>query len=95
VNISFSTARRLGIWTLLAIVIVGAVFAVMSLRRVVKGIHHKVELQEVKERQFTQMALRFAMVGADFHRARASTSARSCRSSTTSAACSRSSRPCR
>ena len=69
-NISFSAARRLGIWTLLAIVIVGAVFAVTSLRRVVKEIHHKVELQEVKERQFTQMALRFAMVGADFYRAK-------------------------
>ena len=69
-NISFSTARRLGIWTLLAIVIVGAIFAVTSLRRVVKEVHHKVERAEVKERQFTQMALRFAMVGADFYRAK-------------------------
>ena len=69
-NISFSTARRLGIWTLLAIVLVGAVFAVTSLRRVVNEIHYKVELAEVKERQFTQMALRFAMVGADFYRAK-------------------------
>jgi signal transduction histidine kinase/CheY-like chemotaxis protein/HPt (histidine-containing phosphotransfer) domain-containing protein len=70
VNISFSTARRLGIWTLLAIVIGGAFFAVTSFRRVVKEIHLKVELQELKERQFTQMALRFAMVGADFYRAK-------------------------
>ena len=69
-NISFSTARRLGIWTLLAIVLVGAVFAVTSLRRVVNEIHYKVELAEVKERHFTQMALRFAMVGADFYRAK-------------------------
>ena len=69
-NISFSAARRLGIWTLLAIVIVGAVFAVTSLRRVVKEVHQKVERAEVKERQFTQMALRFAMVGADFYRAK-------------------------
>ena len=67
---SFSTARRLGIWSLLAIVIVGAVFAVTSLRRVVKEVHQKVERAEVKERQFTQMALRFAMVGADFYRAK-------------------------
>jgi two-component system, sensor histidine kinase and response regulator len=70
VNISFSTARRLGIWTLLAIVIVGALFAVTSLRSVVKAVHLKVDLQEVKERQFTQMALRFAMVGTDFYRAK-------------------------
>jgi signal transduction histidine kinase len=71
-NISFSTARRLGIWTLLAIVIVGAFFAVTSLRRVVRDVHHKVEQAEAKERQFTQMALRFAMVGADFYRAKQS-----------------------
>jgi signal transduction histidine kinase/CheY-like chemotaxis protein/HPt (histidine-containing phosphotransfer) domain-containing protein len=69
-NISFSTARRLGIWTLLAIVVVGAFFAVTSLRRVVEQVHRKVDLQEVKERHFTQMALRFAMVGADFYRAK-------------------------
>ena len=75
-NISFTTARRLGIWTLLAIVIVGAVFAVTTLRRVVKQIHHKVELAEVKERQFTQMALRFAMVGADFYKGKQSESLR-------------------
>ena len=54
-NISFSTARRLGIWTLLAIVIVGAFFAVTSLRRVVKEINQKVEMAEVKERQFNQI----------------------------------------
>jgi two-component system sensor histidine kinase/response regulator len=71
-NISFSTARRLGIWTLLAIVLVGAVLAVTSLRRVVKEVHQKVEQAEVKERQFTQMALRFAMVGGDFYRAKQS-----------------------
>ena len=99
-NISFSTARRLGMWTLLAIVLVGAVFAVTSLRRVVKEIHHKVELAEVKERQFTQMALRFAMVGADFYRAKqprtcGRSSIPSCSSSTIFAASSRSSRPCR
>jgi signal transduction histidine kinase/DNA-binding response OmpR family regulator/HPt (histidine-containing phosphotransfer) domain-containing protein len=76
VNISFSTARRIGIWTLLAIVIVGAFFAVTSLRRVVSQVHQKVELAEVKERQFTQMALRFAMVGADFYRAKQSESLR-------------------
>ncbi len=75
-NISFSTARRLGIWTLLAIVIVIAVLAVTSLRRVVEQVHHKVELAEAKERQFTQMALRFAMLGADFYRAKHSESLR-------------------
>src|SRR2546422_7451045 len=31
---------------------------------------HKVDTQEVKERHFTQMALRFAMVGSDFHQYR-------------------------
>ena len=69
-NISFSTARRLGIWTLLAIVVGGAVFAVTSLRHVVREFHDKVQMQEQKERQFSQMALRFAMVGADFYRAK-------------------------
>jgi signal transduction histidine kinase/CheY-like chemotaxis protein/HPt (histidine-containing phosphotransfer) domain-containing protein len=67
---SFSAVRRLGIWTLLAIVLVGAVFAVSSLRRVVREVTHKVEFQELKERQFTQMALRFAMIGSDFYRHR-------------------------
>ena len=53
-----------------------AVFAVTSLRRVVEEVHQKVGLAEVKERQFTQMALRFAMVGADFYRAKQSESMR-------------------
>jgi len=67
-RISFSAARRLGIWTLLAIVLVGAGFTLWSLRRVITEIHQKVELQELKERHFTQMALRFAMVGSDFYK---------------------------
>jgi signal transduction histidine kinase/CheY-like chemotaxis protein/HPt (histidine-containing phosphotransfer) domain-containing protein len=72
VNISFSTARRLGIWSLLAIVVVGAFFAVTSIRSVVNQVNRKVELAEVKERQFNQIALRFSMVGADFYRAKQS-----------------------
>jgi len=69
-NMSFSAARRLGIWTLVAIVIAGAIFAVTSLRRVVDEVHYTIDLQEVKERHFTQMATKFSMVGTEFYRAK-------------------------
>ena len=69
-NISFSTARKLGFTVLVGISLLGAFFAVVSMRRVVSDMRHKIEMQEVKERHFTQMALRFAQVGSAFHQAR-------------------------
>src|SRR5436190_4401037 len=69
-KVSFSTARRLGFAVLVGISLLGAVFAVVSMRRVVTDMNQKVEMHEVKERHFTQMALKFAQVGSDFHRAR-------------------------
>ena len=65
---SFSATRRLGIGFLLLIALLGAVFTVVSLHRVVMEIQRKVEIQEQKERHFAQMALRFAMLGSDFYR---------------------------
>src|ERR1051325_9964775 len=61
-NISFTAARRLGVWTLVAIVVAGAVFMVVTLRSVVTEVHTTIDLQEVKERHFTQMATRFALL---------------------------------
>jgi signal transduction histidine kinase/CheY-like chemotaxis protein len=69
-NLSFSTARRLGFAVLVGISLLGAVVAVVSMRRVVTDMHQKIELHEAKERHFTQMALKFAQIGSDFHRAR-------------------------
>ena len=67
-RVSFSTARRLGLGALVGITLVSAVLTVVSMRRVVTEMRHKVEQQELKERHFTQMALRFALVGSDFNR---------------------------
>jgi signal transduction histidine kinase/DNA-binding response OmpR family regulator/HPt (histidine-containing phosphotransfer) domain-containing protein len=67
-RISFNAARQLGIGLLLGIVLLGAAFSVASLRRVTREMFHKVEQQELKERNFSQIALRFALVGSDFYR---------------------------
>src|SRR2546426_954146 len=70
VNVSFGTAQKLGFGALVAIMLLGAVFTVVGIGRVTTTMQHKVDTQEVKERHFTQMALRFAMVGSDFHQYR-------------------------
>jgi signal transduction histidine kinase/DNA-binding response OmpR family regulator len=67
-SISFSTAGKLGIGVLLGIVLVGAALSVESLRHVAKELYRKIDVQEVKEREFTQMALRFALLGSDFYK---------------------------
>jgi len=67
-NVSFSTAQKLGFGALVGIMLLGAVFTVVGIGRVTTTMQHKVDTQEVKERHFTQMALRFAIVGSDFHR---------------------------
>jgi signal transduction histidine kinase/CheY-like chemotaxis protein len=69
-NVSFSTARRLGFTVLVGISLLGALFAVVGMRRVVTDMRQKIELHEVKERHFTQMALRFSQVGSAFHQGR-------------------------
>src|SRR3989442_341186 len=69
-NVSFGTAQKLGFGALVAIMLLGAVFTVVGIGRVTTTMQHKVDTQEVKERHFTQMALRFAMVGSDFHQYR-------------------------
>jgi len=69
-NVSFSTAQKLGFGALVGIMLLGAVFTVVGIGRVTTTMQHKVDTQEVKERHFTQMALRFAMVGSDFHQYR-------------------------
>jgi len=67
-NISFSTARQLGIGVLLGIVLLGAALSVLSIRRIAQEMYRKLEVQGLKEREFAQMALRFAMLGSDFYR---------------------------
>src|SRR2546427_9716384 len=69
-NVSFGTAQKLGFGALVGIMLLGAVFTVVGIGRVTTTMQHKVDTQEVKERHFTQMALRFAMVGSDFHQYR-------------------------
>lgn len=67
-NISFSATRRIGIGALLGVLLLGAAFSVESLRYVATEMSRKVDQQEVKERAFTQMALRFTMAGSDFYK---------------------------
>ncbi len=67
-NVSFSIARKLGIGMLLGIVLLGATFSMLSLRHMAQDMYRTVEVEEGKERQFAQMALRFAMVGSDFYK---------------------------
>jgi signal transduction histidine kinase len=67
-NMSFSSTRKLGIGMLLGIVLLGATFSVLNLHYVVQEMYRTIEIQEGKERQFAQMALRFAMVGSDFYK---------------------------
>ena len=69
-KISFGTAQKLGFGSLVATMLLGAVFTVVSIGRVATEMRVKVQTQETKERHFTQMALRFAMLGSDFHRHR-------------------------
>jgi two-component system sensor histidine kinase/response regulator len=70
VKVSFSTAQKLGFGILVAITVHGALFTVASIRRLVTEMTAKVEIQELKARDFTQIALRFSMVGSAFHRYR-------------------------
>ena len=67
-RISFSTSSKLGIGVLLGIVLLGAAASVQSLRHVAEELYRKIDVQEVKEREFTQMALRFAILGSDFYK---------------------------
>jgi signal transduction histidine kinase/HAMP domain-containing protein len=69
-QLSFRTARRLGIYALLGIIILGSTIGVVSLSRTVYVLRVKLVGQEAKARLISQVALHLSLAGVIFYQQR-------------------------
>lgn len=69
-NFSFSRGQKLWVGGLVAMMVLCVAIAVHSLRDVVRGMRHQVEVQAVKAERWSHIAASFSQVGLSFYRQR-------------------------